>query len=97
MEIQGDGDFKEIEKMVSNGILFDFKREERLLDDLRLAFVGHCLGLGDETLKYHALRGSTQSLLRYTKTVEERINELTSNGDLPQFMKDRYLSGTQAS
>jgi len=26
-------------------------------------------------------------------TVRERINRLTSNGDLPRYMKDRYLRG----
>lgn len=25
-------------------------------------------------------------------TVRERIDKLTSNGDLPQYMKDRYLA-----
>lgn len=92
LELQRDEDFEEIERMVEKGELFDFKRPERSLDKLRDSFVAHCLTLGDIAARY-GLLSSTSPKVRYTKTIRERIDELTSNGDLPKYMKERYHRG----
>lgn len=89
LEIQTDSDFEEIESMIERGELFDFKRPERSLDRLRDSYIAHCLGLQDDRIPPRGLvRGISN--LKYTKTIKERIDELTSNGDLPQYMKERY-------
>ena len=78
--------------MVERGEIFDFKREETSIYHLRRSFVAHCLNLdvreNDGNIIFPA---DGSSWLRYTKSVKERIDELTSNGDLPQYMKERYL------
>ena len=90
LELQRDKDFEEIERMIERGEIFDFKRPERSLDELREGFVAHCLSLDDIATRY-GLMGSLLPGVRYTKTIKERVNELASNGDLPQYMKDRYF------
>jgi hypothetical protein len=67
------------------------------LEEVRnLAEQGH---LTDFNRKEESLSGLISSFEEYcldnrhTKTVQERVDELTSNGDLPQYMKDRYLEG----
>lgn len=92
LELQRDEDFDEIKKMIERGEIFDFKRPERSLDELRDGFVAYCLSLFDITGRY-GLMSSPSSEVRYTKTIKERIDELTLNGDLPEYMKDRYLRG----
>jgi hypothetical protein len=92
LEIQTDEDLKEVRKMVERGELFDFKRDETSIYHLRRSFIAYCLELNirenDGNITF--LSGG-RSWLRYTKSVKERIDELASNGDLPQYMKERYF------
>ena len=92
MELQTDKDFERINKMIKAGDLFDFKRGENSPYNLKRSFLAYCLYLNpvrDDGNFIIPL--SNTSVLRYTKTIKQRIDELTSNGDLPQYMKDRYL------
>ncbi|MBN1156137.1 hypothetical protein JXA85_00840 [Candidatus Woesearchaeota archaeon] len=92
LELQTDIDFEEIQRMIELGELFDFKRPERNLDKLRESYVAQCLGLPGSTLPPSLTLG-THSLLKYTKTIRERVDDLTSSGDLPQYMIERYRRG----
>jgi len=91
LEIQSDKDFAEIEKMIVKGNLFDFKREERSLYHLRRSFIANCL---DIDVREHdgdiMIHNTTESTLKYNKAVKERVDGLVSNGDLPQYMIDKY-------
>lgn len=79
LELQGDGDFEEIKKMIERGKLFDFKRPETSLQALVLEFENYIL-------KY----------IEDCRTIRERIDELSSNGNLPQYMKERYHQRKQS-
>jgi len=73
--------------MVKRGELFDFKRPETSLRKLVLSFEEYLLG--DRT--------GYNIKINDCRTVRERIDELTSNGDLPGYMKDRYHKGDDSS
>lgn len=92
LEVQTDEDLEEVRRMVKRGEIFDFKRDETSIYHLRRGFIAYCLELNireyDGNITFPA---DGRSWLRYTKSIKERIDELTSNGDLPQYMKERYL------
>lgn len=79
LELQGDGDFEEIKKMIERGKLFDFKRPEKSLQTLVLEFENYVL-----------------TYIEDCRTIRERIDELISNGALPQYMKERYHKRKQS-
>lgn len=83
LELQSSKDVAEVRRMVKRGELFDFKRSETSLRGLVLSFEKYLLGssMGNDI---H---------IKDCRTVKERIDELTSNGDLPKYMRDRYLKG----
>ena len=83
LELQSNKDLAEVRRRVRKGELFDFKRPETSLRKLILSFEEYILG--DHY-------GNDMHIEDFN-TVRERINRLTSNGDLPRYMKDRYLRG----
>lgn len=83
LELQTDEDFTEVRKMVERGELFDFKRPEETIKPLYISFINYIIGSAND-------RNNHMENLR---TVRERIDELTSNGNLPKYIKDRYLAG----
>ena len=87
LELQSDEDIAKIRKMIERGELFDFKRRETSLKNLVISFEEYALGEESQL---------SPNDVEQIRTVQQRIDELTSNGDLPQYMKERYLSGTQA-
>ncbi|MBW3003404.1 hypothetical protein KY337_02485 [Candidatus Woesearchaeota archaeon] len=80
LELQSSRDLNEVRKMVKKGDLFDFKRPEKSLTRLVKSFEEWCIGEGCLS------SGHIDDVM----TVRERIDALTSNGDLPQYMKERY-------
>ncbi len=81
LELQFDEDITKARKMVEEGELFDFKMPEQSLRELVLSFEEYLLGseIGGD---YH---------IEDLRTVQERVDELVCNKDLPQYMIDRYL------
>jgi hypothetical protein len=93
LEVQNDEDLYKLENMIESGEIFDFKRPEKNLDDLKFSFTDYCLGM--PAPGHVAFCSDTSSTLRYTKTLLERVDALASNGELPAYMKQRFLQGTQ--
>ena len=77
LELKCDEDIGKVKELVDEGELFDWPQEEKSLDGL-FNWLGTYLS--------HHGYGTAKEF----KTVLDRVNELTSNGDLPQYMKDRY-------
>ncbi|MDO8509170.1 MAG: hypothetical protein Q7S27_05810 [Nanoarchaeota archaeon] len=81
LEIENDDDISKIEEMVEKGGVFDFKFKEKDLYTLLSSFEDYCLG------EEHAIgRGKIDKV----KSVRERVDALVSNGDLPQYIIDKY-------
>ena len=80
IELQNDDDLARLEEMVKTGEYFNlpnFPQEYPKLGKLRSAVT--------------YLEGEQKS--RKILTLKQRVDKLTSNGDLPQYMKERYLRG----
>ncbi len=77
LELQTGKDVREVRRMVRNGELFNFPHEENSVIKIANAFIDYLFSPGYEMIM----------------TVEERVEKLASNGDLPKYMTDRYLRG----
>ncbi len=82
LELQTSKDLAEVRRMAKQGELFDFKRPEKSLRKLVLAFEKYILG--DKLHEDH---------IEHLRTVKERIDKLTSSRALPLYMRRRYLQG----
>lgn len=80
LELQTEEDLAEIPLMTERGELFEFKRPETSLRKLYQEFMNFILGDTHDSNNH----------LDNFKTVKERIEELTSNGHLPKYMKEYY-------
>ncbi|MBI2145897.1 hypothetical protein HYU22_00980 [Candidatus Woesearchaeota archaeon] len=76
LELETDQDLNEVRKMVEGGGLFDFPHTERRLSSI-----------ADEFVRFLFRRRSSN----YFGTLQERIDALISNGDLPRYMTQKYL------
>ncbi len=93
LEVETDEDLEMVRKMVEQGELFDFKREETSLYNLRRSFITYCLDLSfRESDGSIPISGDSSPQIRYTETVEQRVNEMVSNNNLPEYMIEKYLS-----
>ncbi len=92
LEVNCDKDLEEIRRMVECGELFNFNREETSLHNLRREFVAYCLSLNiRESDDSFTFCDGKESQLKYIKTVEERVQELVENKDIPDYMIAKYL------
>ena len=87
LELETDEDLEDIREMVERGELFSFPRTEKSLEKLVFAFEDwiHGYNIGYESSK----------IRRNTQTVKERVDELVSNKDIPNYMIERYLEGNE--
>lgn len=83
LELQNDGDLLEVRRMVDRGELFDFKRSETSLYELLMEF--ECFCMDNE----YVISGPPQRDM--VRTVEQRVEELVRNGNLPGYMTERFL------
>lgn len=92
LEIESDQDLIDIRTMVEKGELFDFKREETSLCYLKKEFVAYLLNLNVRESDGNITFSNTScSTLKYLGNIKQRIEQLVSDGELPQYMVDRYF------
>lgn len=75
LELQTGKDVREVRKMVRDGGLFNFPHEENSVIKIANEFISYIFSPANEMVM----------------TVEERVDKLVSNGDLPKYMRNRYL------
>ncbi len=84
LELQNDDDLEQLEKMVQSGEYFNLPN---------FPFEYHDLGWVDGKLKSAVTYLEEEQKSRKILTLRQRVNKLTSNGDLPEYMKERYHRG----
>ena len=89
LEVDSDGDFLEIERMVKSGDLFSFPHKVQSVDALEGLFVEHFLNLNDIPPK-HGLLSSQKLRVERLVTVATRAYELCSHNPLPPYMVKGY-------
>lgn len=87
LELREDEDIKKGKQMVERGELFDWTIPGETLEE-SMGKLKDCLARYLSNVDGINLNGTV--IDTYPLTVRERVNELTSNGDLPQYMKERY-------
>ncbi len=90
LELETDSDLIEVKRLVDGGDLFNFHNKATTLNGLIQSYVLFCLDISTNNrnnLFCPITRGST---LRPVNNAEARVNQLVSNGDLPQYMIQAY-------
>lgn len=90
LEVERDEDLDGVRNLVKSGELFNFKRMETSLFDLRRGFVGYCLNLRMKDDFDFMMPMKSSSCLRYVGTIKEKIEEMVQNKEFPSFILQNY-------
>ena len=88
LELQVDEDIQRGKQMIESGELFNWTIPGETLDESMAKLRNHLEGYLRENVEGIHLIGTV--IDTFPLTVKERVDLLTANGDLPQYMKERY-------